>query len=100
MAKKKKKTKRYRLSDIMRAIAHETFNTSVQRAARNVAGECAAWGGPFAARARTMCISLPTALGEPQWEWYETERVYVERIAQAAVREARRLGVPMVECGP
>lgn len=97
---KKKTAMRYRLSDIMRAIARDTFDAAVARDALNVARECAEWGGSFATRAKTMCISLPIALGEPQWAWGELESVYIERVAQAAVREALRLGVPMVECGP
>jgi hypothetical protein len=95
-----KKTKRYRLSDIMRAIAREADVPHVATCATYTAKECARRNLPFDGMARDLFVSLPAALGEPQQQWGEKDAAYVERMAQAAVREARRLGVPMVECGP
>jgi len=97
---KKKTAKRYRLSDIMREIAITSADSRSATSAFSVRAECEREPGTFEELALALFASLPAALRESPQQQDESDRDYVERMAQAAVREARRLGVPMVECGP
>lgn len=94
---------RYRLSDIMRAIVRDIDDDPNRTASANyVIGhiEHVRPRRSFTGLAWYLNLSVPMALGVPGYTRPESTDDYLERIAQAAVREARRLGVPMVECGP